>query len=140
MFILNGLEREKLFFSLTILVLAFFLRSNAVAKEKNNYQGLSPVSGVELVVKNCTVCHSADIILENHMSRKEWDKTITWMQKEQGLWELNKEVRKIILDYLSKTQGIANNKFSKRAIRKKRNQMYEFDYRANPLSTSIKKH
>ena len=39
------------------------------------------------------------------MSRKAWDKTITWMQKEQGLWELNKEVRKIILDYLSKTQG-----------------------------------
>ena len=133
MFILNWLEREKLFLALIILVLAFFLRSNVVAKEKNNYQGLSPVSGVELVVKNCTVCHSADIILENHMSRTAWDKTITWMQKEQGLWELNKEVRKIILDYLSKTQGITNNKFSGRAIRKKSNQMYEFDYRANPL-------
>ena len=86
MIILNWLEREKLFFALIILVLAFFLRSNAVAKEKNNYQGLSPVSGVELVVKNCTVCHSADIIHENHMSRKAWDQTITWMQKEQGLW------------------------------------------------------
>ena len=133
MFILNWLEREKLFFALTILVLALFLRSNAVAKEKNKHQGLAPVSGVELVVKNCTVCHSADIILENHMSRKAWDKTITWMQKEQGLWELNKEVRKIILDYLSKTQGITNNKFSGRAIRKNSNQMYEFDYRANPL-------
>jgi hypothetical protein len=45
MFILNRLKREKLFFSLTILVLAFFLRSNAVAKEKNNYQGLSPETG-----------------------------------------------------------------------------------------------
>ena len=133
MFILNWLEREKLFLALIILVLAFFLRSNTVAKENNNYQGLSPVSGVELVVKNCTVCHSADIILENHMSRKAWDKTITWMQKEQGLWKLNKEVRKIILDYLSKTQGITNNKFSGRGIRKKSNQMYEFDYRANPL-------
>ena len=133
MFILNRLERQKLFFALTILVLTFFLRSNAVAKEKNNYHGLSPVPGVELVVKNCTVCHSADIILENHMSRKAWDKTITWMQKEQGLWELNQEVRKIILDYLSKTQGIANNKFSGRGIRKKSKQMYKFDYRANPL-------
>ena len=133
MFILNWLEREKLFLVLIILVLAFFLRSIAVAKEKNIYQGLSPVSGVELVVKNCTVCHSADIILENHMSRKAWDKTITWMQKEQGLCKLNKEVRKIILDYLSKTQGITNNKFSGRGIRKKSNQMYEFDYRANPL-------
>ena len=133
MFILNRLEREKLFFALTILVLALFLRSNAVAKEKNKHQGLSPVSGVELVVKNCTVCHSADIILENHMSRKAWDKTITWMQKEQGLWELNKEVRKIILDYLAKTQGISTKKVLRGPIRKNRNQMYEFDYRTNPL-------
>ena len=133
MFILNWLEREKLFLALIILVLAFFLRSNAVAKEKNKHQGLSPVSGVELVVKNCTVCHSADIILENHMSRKAWDKTITWMQKEQGLWELNREVRKIILDYLSKTQGISANKVLREAIRKNSNKMYEFDYRANPL-------
>ena len=133
MFILNRLGREKLFFALTILVLAFFLRSNAVAKEKNKHQGLSPVSGVKLVLKNCTVCHSADIILENHMSRKAWDKTITWMQKEQGLWELNKEIRKIILDYLAKTQGISTKKVLRWPIRKIRNQMYEFDYRANPL-------
>ena len=133
MFILNWLEREKLFLALIILVLVFFLRSNAVAKEKNKHQGLSPVSGVELVVKNCTVCHSADIILENHMSRKAWDKTITWMQKEQGLWELNKEVRKIILDYLAKTQGISTKKVLRGPIRKNRNEMYEFDYRANPL-------
>ena len=133
MFDLNRLGRGKIFFALTILALAFLLSSNLVTKEKNNYQGLLPVSGVELVVKNCTVCHSADIILENHMSRKAWDKTITWMQKEQGLWELNKEVRKIILDYLSKTQGISNNKVLRGPIRKNRNQMYEFDYRANPL-------
>tara|TARA_B100001750_G_scaffold83771_1_gene66289 strand:+ start:37 stop:438 length:402 start_codon:yes stop_codon:yes gene_type:complete len=119
--------------ALTILAMVFLLTSNAVAKEKNNYQGLPPVSGVELVIKNCTVCHSADIILANHMSRKAWDKTITWMQKEQGLWELNKEVRKIILDYLSKTQGISANKVLRGPIRKNSNQMYEFDYRANPL-------
>ena len=133
MFDLNRHGRGKYFFALTILALAFLLSSNLVAKEKNNYQGLSPVSGVELVVKNCTVCHSADIILKNHMSRKAWDKTITWMQKEQGLWKLNKEVRKLILDYLSKTQGITNNKFLGRTIRKNSNQMYEFYYSANPL-------
>ena len=120
-------------FALAILALVFLLTSNAVPKNKNNYQGLPPLSGVELVIKNCTVCHSADIILENHMSRKAWDKTITWMQKEQGLWELNKEVRKIILDYLSKTQGISANKVLRGPIRKNSNQMYEFDYRANPL-------
>ena len=120
-------------FALAILALVFLLTSNAVPKNKNNYQGLPPLSGVELVIKNCTVCHSADIILENHMSRKAWDKTITWMQKEQGLWELNKEVRKIILDYLSKTQGISTNKVLRGPVRKNSNQMYEFEYKANPL-------
>ena len=133
MFKFHRLVGENYFSALTILALVFLLTSNSVAKEKNNYQGLSPVSGVELVVKNCTVCHSADIILENHMSRKAWDKTITWMQKEQGLWELNREVRKIILDYLSKTQGININKAARESNRKNSNQMYEFDYRPNPL-------
>ena len=133
MFNFHRFGGRNYFFALTILALVFLLTSNAVAKEKNNYQGLPSVSGVELVIKNCTVCHSADIILENHMSRKAWDKTITWMQKEQGLWELNKEVRKIILDYLSKTQGISANKVLREAIGKNSNKMYEFDYRANPL-------
>ena len=133
MFNFHRFGGRNYFFALTILALVFLLTSNAVAKEKNNYQGLLPVSGVKLVIKNCTVCHSADIILENHMSRKAWDKTITWMQKEQGLWELNKEVRKIILDYLAKTQGISTKKVLRGPIRKNRNQMYEFDYRANPL-------
>ena len=133
MFNFHRLGGVDYFFALTILALVFLLTSNAVAKEKNNYQGLPPVSGVELVIKNCTACHSADIILANHMSRKAWDKTITWMQKEQGLWELNKEVRKIILDYLAKTQGISTTKVLREPIRKNRNQMYEFDYRANPL-------
>ena len=133
MFNFHRFGGSNYFLALTIFALVFLLTSNALAKEKNNYQGLPPVSGVELVIKNCTVCHSADIILTNHMSRKAWDKTITWMQKEQGLWELNKEVRKIILDYLSKTQGIGANKTLRGPIRKNRNQMYEFNYRTNPL-------
>ncbi len=133
MFNFHRFGGSNYFLALTIFALVFLLTSNAVAKEINNYHGLPSVSGVELVIKNCTVCHSADIILENHMSRKAWDQTITWMQKEQGLWELNKEVRKIILDYLSKTQGISSNNVLRGHIRKNNNQMYEFDYRANPL-------
>ena len=36
-------------------------------------------------------------------------------------------------------QGITNNKFSGQAIRKNSNQMYEFDYKANPLWLSVEK-
>ena len=126
-------RREKYWLVLVLFGVVMLLASNLVAQEEINYQGLNPGVGIELVLGNCTVCHSADIILQNHMSRKAWDKTLTWMQKEQGMWELDKPDRKIILDYLSKAQGIGEKKISGKAIRRKNNPMYEIDYRPNPL-------
>ncbi|MFQ5672454.1 MAG: hypothetical protein ACE5G9_05115 [Nitrospinales bacterium] len=90
---------------------------------------LAPGDGRDLVIDNCTVCHSARIILQNHMTRQRWDETITWMQKKQGLWVLQKEVREKILDYLAKTQGPEEPT----APRKRANKMYRFDYSPNPL-------
>ena len=112
----------------TLFAVVMLLASGLSAKEKSNYQGLPAGDGVDLVLENCTACHSAEIIRDNYMSREAWDKTITWMQEKQGLWELGKD-RKIILDYLSKAQGIEKNIAGVR----EGNQMYEFDYRANPL-------
>ena len=112
----------------TLLAVVMILASDLSAKEKRNYQGLPPGDGVDLVLENCTPCHSTEIIRENHMSREAWDITITWMQEKQGLWKLGKD-RKIILDSLSKAQGIEKNIAGVR----EGNQMYEFDYRANPL-------
>ena len=112
----------------TLLAVVMILASDLSAKEKRNYHGLPAGDGVDLVLKNCTACHSTEIIQENHMSREAWDKTITWMQEKQGLGELGKD-RKIILDYLSKAQGLEKNIAGVRED----NQMYEFDYRANPL-------
>ena len=111
-----------------LLAVVMILASDLSAKEKRNYQGLPPGDGVDLVLENCTACHSTEIIRENHMSRKAWDETITWMQEKQGLWELGKD-RKIILDYLSKAQGEEKNK----ATGREGNSMYEFNYPANPL-------
>ena len=112
----------------TLLALVMLLASDLSAKEKRDYQGLPAGDGVDLVLGNCSACHSTEIIQENHMSREAWDKTITWMQEKQGLWKLGKD-RKIILDYLSKAQGVEKSK----AAGRKGNPMYEFDYRANPL-------
>ena len=112
----------------TLLAMVIILASDLSAEEKRNYQGLPPGDGVDLVLENCTACHSTEIIRENHMSREAWDKTITWMQEKQGLWELGKD-RKIILDYLSKAQGEEKNKAGGR----EGNPMYEFNYTANPL-------
>jgi hypothetical protein len=99
---------------------------------KVSLQSLPEGAGRELVVGNCTICHSEAIILQNHMGREEWSKTIDWMQKEQGMWELEEKDRNFILNYLSKYQGIDGEKGNKQQIQRK-NQMYEFDYKPNPL-------
>ena len=84
----------------------------------------------DVVEETCTACHSAAIILQNRMSRKRWNETITWMQDEQGLMELPPVTRTQILDYLETVRGMASpaGKPSPKTHR-----MYEFDYPPNPL-------
>ena len=131
MFKLRVGEKCRLF--ITLSAVAILMTKNVVAQEEINFQGLPLGKGIKLVLENCTVCHSTDIILQNHMSRKNWKKTITLMQQERGMAKLNKQDQKIILDYLSKYQGIGGNGNSSKTVRKKNNPMYDFDYRPNPL-------
>jgi len=88
---------------------------------------LLPGANKEIVEETCTACHSAAIIRQNHMDRKKWDETITWMQEKQGLMKLEPEVRKRILDYLADVQGASSKK------KKTKQKMYEYEYPANPL-------
>jgi hypothetical protein len=67
---------------------------------------LAPGAGREHVLTACTGCHTTDIIVASHMSRRSWDTTLTWMEDTQGLSPLESGIRKAILDYLEKTQGV----------------------------------
>ncbi len=53
-----------------------------------------------LVRGSCTGCHSANLIMQNRMTRDNWLKSIRWMQETQGLWEFPPELEEKILDYL----------------------------------------
>ena len=62
------------------------------------------------------------------MPREQWDQTLTWMQKKQGLWDLKPDLRKTILDYLSTHQGAKNNLYQSH------NPMgHQYSYPPNPL-------
>lgn len=61
--------------------------------------GLVVAEGMQTVITNCTTCHSSKLIVQNRMGAEQWNATIRWMQKTQGLWELG-ENQKIIVDYL----------------------------------------
>ncbi len=56
---------------------------------------------MQLVVQNCTSCHSAKLVTQNRMSEAGWTATIKWMQETQNLWDLGPNEEKIIA-YLAK--------------------------------------
>jgi hypothetical protein len=112
---------------LILFTISFYL-PNGAKGEEFQYQGLPPGKGRAQVLENCTVCHSSAIILQTHMSRKKWDQTLSWMQDKQGLWALQPNLRKIILDYLSTYQG------AKKPPSQPHNSMgHQYSYRPNPL-------
>jgi hypothetical protein len=53
-----------------------------------------------LVQANCTVCHSAQLVSQNRLTRAGWEQAIAWMQATQGLWPLTPDIKEPILDYL----------------------------------------
>ncbi|GGW25876.1 hypothetical protein [Arenibacter certesii] len=61
--------------------------------------GLKEADGLMAVVNNCTNCHSAQLVIQNRMSRERWVETIRWMQETQNLWDLGNN-EEVILDYL----------------------------------------
>ncbi|TLP79631.1 monoheme cytochrome C [Maribacter sp. ACAM166] len=63
--------------------------------------GLVEAGGLQTVITNCTTCHSSKLIIQNRMGVEQWNSTIRWMQKTQGLWELGAN-QKVIVNYLVK--------------------------------------
>lgn len=57
--------------------------------------------GVDVVVANCTGCHSSKLVTQNRANREGWKSLIRWMQQTQDLWDLGAN-EDVILDYLSK--------------------------------------
>ncbi|HJS74130.1 MAG TPA: hypothetical protein VJ921_07590 [Vicinamibacteria bacterium] len=88
------------------MTLALTLLLALTAARQSASEGLAPGAGRDLVVSTCTGCHTAEIIVSSHMSRKTWETTLTWMSDTQGMVPLEPDARKAILDYLEATQGL----------------------------------
>ncbi len=65
--------------------------------------------GYELVIANCTGCHSSKLVIQNRATREGWKNMIIWMQTTQNLWDLGTSEEKILTylarHYASKEQG-----------------------------------
>jgi ABC-type transport system substrate-binding protein len=58
--------------------------------------------GWELVVSQCTACHSSKLVTQNAGDEAYWRGLITWMQKTQNLWPIPEPNLGTIVGYLAK--------------------------------------
>lgn len=63
--------------------------------------GFKEGDNLDIVIANCTSCHSSKMVIQNKATRDGWKSMIRWMQETQGLWDLG-ENEPLILDYLAK--------------------------------------
>lgn len=71
-----------------------------VANGIHTLTGLKADVNLELVIANCTGCHSAKLIAQNKATKEGWRNTIAWMQETQNLWDLGENEERI-LEYLA---------------------------------------
>ena len=67
--------------------------------------GFPKGNGRELVVANCTACHSDKLVRQNRSNEEGWRELIHWMQKKQGLWPLDPQTENVIVGYLATYYG-----------------------------------
>ncbi len=93
---------------LLVSVLAAPCTSLAEDKPRDQASGFVIDGGWKLTNAHCTACHSAKLVTQNRMDREGWEDTIRLMQAEHGLWDLG-AAETVIIDYLARHYGIANN-------------------------------
>jgi cytochrome c len=76
----------------------------AIAAE-DDFGGLPKGPGQEDVYAICAACHSIKLVLQQRLSRADWDEALDYMVAEQAMEKLDAEDRKIVLDYLGKYLG-----------------------------------
>ena len=69
--------------------------------EEMPWDELPPAPGRELTYGVCSGCHSMQIVMQQGMTREQWDETLDWMVDEHGMGELTGVPRDQVLDYLA---------------------------------------
>ena len=81
------------------------ISSNEIENGIHVRTGLKDGEGLMTVVAHCTACHSAQLVIQNRMSKERWNATIRWMQETQNLWDLG-DSQELIVNYLVKNYPV----------------------------------
>ena len=77
-------------------------QSILAAQNVDPQSGLIIDSGFAVVKKQCSVCHSPQLITQNKASYQGWLTTLRWMQETQGMQPISQQTEDLILNYLAK--------------------------------------
>ncbi|MBP5857345.1 hypothetical protein KAJ83_10025 [Marivibrio halodurans] len=86
------------------ICLAMAACASALAQD-DEYEGLPPGEGRDLVYGYCGACHSNKLVAQQGLSRERWDDLLVWMVEEQGMYPLEEADREVVLDYLATQLG-----------------------------------
>lgn len=78
----------------------------APASAEEEFGGLPPGEGQEIVYYSCQGCHSLTIVKRSRFSRGVWDEVLEWMVDTHGMAELPEDMHEVVLDYLSTHYGL----------------------------------
>ena len=78
--------------------------------EEDDFYGLPDGKGRAEVGIYCATCHSLGLVVQQDLTREQWDELFVWMVEEQGMEPLPKKDREIVLDYLGEHIGPDSHK------------------------------
>ena len=84
------------------ILMLLISQSILAAQNIDPQSGLIIDSGFAVVKKQCSVCHSPQLIIQNKASYQGWLDTLNWMQEKQGMQPLSQQTETLILNYLAK--------------------------------------
>ncbi|VAW13226.1 hypothetical protein MNBD_ALPHA09-834 [hydrothermal vent metagenome] len=91
------------------VALAGFLGTMApLAADDHELQILELPDGIggEEVEAYCSACHSLKTVVQQGLSREDWEELLVWMVEEQEMEPIDPEDRKLVLDYLAENISI----------------------------------
>ena len=97
---MNILKITKTIFS-AATILAIVGSIQWAGGSEMGWGGLPAGKGRAETFGHCIACHSTKLIIQQGMTRDQWDETLVWMVEEQAMQEPPPELRELILDYLA---------------------------------------
>ncbi len=114
MFTANGLGMRHNRFLLAVIIASGLAAVALLARpasmpakdsEEDDFYGLPNGEGRAEVGIYCAACHSLGLVVQQGLTRGQWDELLVWMVEEQDMEALPKKDRAIVLDYLGKHVG-----------------------------------